>query len=47
MNLFAYHQLHIVRGTIQALSDEEHNNHMLFCVRWKGGLTLNTYTYYF
>lgn len=43
MNLFPYHQLHIERGTIQALSDEEHNNHTLFCVRWKGGLTLRLF----
>ncbi len=43
MNLFPYHQLHIERGTIQALSDEEHNNHMQFCVRWKGGLTLRLF----
>lgn len=43
MNLFPYHQLHIERGTIQALSDEEHNNHTLFCVHWKGGLTLRLF----
>jgi hypothetical protein len=49
MNPFSFDQLYIEYGTIQPLSDKEQNTGVLFCVRWKGGLTLrfsNRWSYY-
>ncbi|MDE7414780.1 MAG: hypothetical protein K2N44_00400 [Lachnospiraceae bacterium] len=41
MNQLLYEQLHMERGVIQELTEQERDNNLLFRVRWKGGLTLN------
>lgn len=40
MNFFPFEQLETKRGTVLPLSDTEQESGTLFCVRWKGGLTL-------
>ena len=41
MNRLPFEQLHMERGVIQKLTEQDCDNNLLLCVRCKGGLTLN------